>query len=71
MILLNQIDESRRNEIIGLIKDKSLGFKIYPCTESHDLYYQTFRDLKKICKSKFHRKKKILFLLNKNNNFFI
>ena len=52
MILLNQIDESRRIEIISLIRDKSLGFKIYPSVEAHESYYQTFKDLKKICKSK-------------------
>jgi hypothetical protein len=51
MILINQIDESKKNEIISLIKDKSLGIKIINESECYDLYYQTFKDLKRICKS--------------------
>ena len=51
MILINQIDESKKNEIINLLKDKSLGMKLLNQTECADLYYQTFKDLKRICKS--------------------
>lgn len=51
MILLNQIEESKKNEIINLIRDKSLGIRVLSDAECQSLYYQTFRDLKRICKS--------------------
>lgn len=51
MILLNQIDESKKNEIINLVRDKSLGIRVVADQECQGLYYQTFRDLKRICKS--------------------
>lgn len=51
MILLNQIDESKKNEIINLVRDKSLGIRVVTDQECQGLYYQTFRDLKRICKS--------------------
>ena len=50
MILLNQIDESKRNDTLNLIRDKSLDLKIIANEECYELYYQTFRDLKKICR---------------------
>ena len=53
MILLNQIDETKKPEIINLMRDKSLGVRILPDAECQDLYYQTFKDLKRICKSKW------------------
>ncbi len=49
MILVNQIEESKRNEIISLLKDKSLGIKLQNDKECLDLYYQTFKNLKRIC----------------------
>lgn len=49
MILVNQIEESKRNEIISLLKDKSLGIKLQSDKECLDLYYQTFKNLKRIC----------------------
>jgi hypothetical protein len=52
MIFINQIDETKKSEIINLIKDKSLGIKLLNNIECVDLYYQTFKDLKKICKCK-------------------
>lgn len=57
MILLNQIDdsESKKSEILNLIRDKSLGIKLHSDSESLEMYYQTFRDLKRICKCKFKK----------------
>jgi hypothetical protein len=52
MILLNQIDEINKNEILCLLKDKSLDFKLFSNVDCYELYYQTFKDLKKICSSK-------------------
>ena len=52
MILVNQIDETKRNEILSLLKDKSLGIKLSSEPECLELYYQTFKDLKRICKVK-------------------
>lgn len=51
MILLNQIDEAKKPEVINLIRDKSLGIKMVTDADCQDLYYQTFKDLKRICKS--------------------
>ena len=53
MILLNQIDEGKRNDALNLIKDKSLDLKINSNEDCHEFYYQTFKDLKKICRCKF------------------
>jgi len=64
MILLNQIEESKKNEIISLIKDKSLGIKIINESECYDLYYQTFKDLKRICKSKHKSKTSNVWIKN-------
>ena len=52
MILVNQIDESKRKEILSLMRDKSLGIKLINDPECYDLYYQTFKDLKRICTGK-------------------
>ncbi len=49
MILVNQIEENKRNEIINLLKDKSLGINLLGDKECLDLYYQTFKNLKRIC----------------------
>ena len=57
MVLVNQIEEIKRNEIINLLKDKSLGITLSNEPECLDLYYQTFKNLKRICKGK----KRILF----------
>ena len=51
MILINQIDVNKKNEIINLIRDRSLGIKILGDQECVDSYYQTFKDLKRICKA--------------------
>lgn len=51
MILLNQIDENKKNEVINLMRDKSLGVRVLNDPDCQDLYYQTFKDLKRICKS--------------------
>jgi hypothetical protein len=52
MILLNQIDEGKRNDTLNLIKDKSLDLKIIANEQCYELYYQTFKDLKRICRCK-------------------
>lgn len=52
MLLLNQIDETKKSEILNLIRDKSLGITLINDAECQELYYQTFKDLKRICKSK-------------------
>jgi hypothetical protein len=49
MILVNQIEENKRSEIINLLKDKSLGINLLGDKECLDLYYQTFKNLKRIC----------------------
>lgn len=49
MLLLNQIDESKKEEVLNLLKNKSLGINLRLEPECMDLYYQTFRDLKRIC----------------------
>lgn len=66
MILLNQIDETKKNEVINLMRDKSLGIRMVPDSECQGLYYQTFRDLKRICKSKIM----VFNLTNKKNNIY-
>lgn len=55
MILLNQLEdiECKKNEILTLINDTSLGIKLNCDPECLDLYFQTFKDLKRICKCKF------------------
>ena len=60
MILVNQVEESKRNEIISLLKDKSLGIKLQSDKECLDLYYQTFKNLKRICNGKLVLDDKIL-----------
>jgi len=60
MVLVNQIDESKRHEIINLLKDKSLGITLLGDTECLDLYYQTFKNLKRICISKFFLNVKLM-----------
>ena len=51
MILLNQIDETNPVELVDLINDKSLGLNVLQNIECNQLYLQTFKDLKKICRS--------------------
>lgn len=55
MILLNQIDdsESNKHEILSLMREKILGIHLKSEPECLDLYFQTFKDLKRICKCKF------------------
>lgn len=49
MLVLNQIDQTKKPEIIDLISDKSLGIKIYSDASCVEMYYQTFKDLRRIC----------------------
>lgn len=50
MILVNQISDTKRIEILNLIRDRSIGLKLNNDDECQELYYQTFKDLKRICK---------------------
>ena len=50
MILVNQISDTKRIEILNIIRDRSIGLKLNNDDECQELYYQTFRDLKRICK---------------------
>ena len=52
MYLLNQVDESKRSEVLSLIKDRSLAIHFHPNPDSNELYYQTFKDLKRIFRGK-------------------
>lgn len=49
MLVLNQIDQTKKSEIIDLISDKFLGIKIYSEQSCYEMYYQTFKDLRRIC----------------------
>ena len=51
MLILNQIDEHKRNDILNLICDKSVGIKLNSDSSCLDMYYQTFKDLRRICQT--------------------
>lgn len=55
MIMLNQIEDidSNKEEILRLINDKILGIQLKNDPDFFDLYFQTYKDLKRICKCKF------------------
>ena len=65
MLLLNQMDESKKEEILNLLRNKSLGMSIKPDAKCLDMYYQTFRDLKRICQ----RPAAICTITNSNEYF--
>lgn len=59
MILLNQIEDKDGNkeEILRLINDKILGIQLKDDLECLDQYFQTYKDLKRICKCKLNHLK--------------
>lgn len=56
MIRLNQIDdcESNKQEILALMREHILAIHIKSDLDCLDLYFQTFKDLKRICKCKLN-----------------
>lgn len=55
MIMLNQIEDidANKEEVLRLINDKILGIQLKNDPDCFDLYFQTYKDLKRICKCKF------------------
>jgi hypothetical protein len=51
ILRLNQIDESKKEEIVGLLNDKYLGIKLTREPDCMQMYYGAFKELRKSCQS--------------------
>ncbi len=51
IIRLNQVDESKKADIMSLLGEKYLGIKLNKDQACGQLYYAAFRELKKSCQS--------------------
>ena len=53
MLLINELsDECQPCELLRLVGDQSLGISMRREAECQRMYYQTYRDLKRICQCK-------------------